>query len=183
MIWSSWFPETRVQHKWTNRNHGLYYVEEVVKFDQANGSINPENVMCTLKHFWCHMFLLISVSTQFVPSDQTICSHLYSFFTAPQRNRSSLDLINSAWGWPESQPLGLCVCVCSHMCIREGDVRSIRRQYFLILLPVIHGEKGEKHIWEAGFLQFVRLFWVEGLRDSGADVTGRFFLDQQCQMW
>ncbi len=151
MIQSWWFPETRAQHKWTNTDQGICHVEELLNFEQTN--VTPENVMYTLKHFWCHMFWLFSESTQCVPRDWTICSHLYSFFTAPQRNRSSLDLINSAWGWPESRPPGLCVCVCADICVQEkkklskGDVRSIRRQYFLILLPVIHGEKTEKNTY------------------------------------
>lgn len=61
--------------------------------------------------------------------EHTVCSEgpgwSVNIFIAPQRNHRSLDLINSAWGWPGSWPFDVCVCVC----------------VFSGILPVVNGEK------------------------------------------
>ena len=153
-----WFPETKEQV------HMDQYLLRKLLFWATN--LGMSSVCLSILDATC---FCLSASTQ-LPLDRAICEHLYSFFIAPQRNRSCLDLINSAWGWPESRPLwALCVRVFMLTYVYKRGNCQI---YWMSILS----HPSSCYTWRKTHMgtrlpvasepQLVLLVWVKGLRDS-----------------
>lgn len=115
---------------------------------------------------------------QFFTEEPGYLLTFYSLFTAPQSHQSSLNLINCAWGWPESWPLGLCVCVsvCTCVCVLTCMFKRkkiIKRALLCSSSFLLHMENNAHMGTRLPVAS--DLAWVEGLGDLWAGVTELFF--------